>query len=124
MSETNRSGSRTTKASPLGSQLTTLASSLRSISISFRGKGLECPVDPDPGLDVADNAGETDPARWDRLDRVVVDVFGLVPNADGLSPGCILMTPAAMPPDTGTSTAGGGPPGECECDDDDRSGEW
>ena len=44
MSVTNRSESRTVKASPRGNQQTIAASSLRNISISFRGNGLECPV--------------------------------------------------------------------------------
>mmetsp|Transcript_44730 Transcript_44730/g.66386 ORF Transcript_44730/g.66386 Transcript_44730/m.66386 type:complete len:192 (+) Transcript_44730:995-1570(+) len=45
ISETNRSVSRTLKASPLGSHETIEGSSVLSISINFRGKGLECPVD-------------------------------------------------------------------------------
>ena len=64
MSVTNKSGSRTIKASPFGSQHTTLASSLRSISMSFRGNGLEWPVeDPAELADTDDNAGDTDPPR-------------------------------------------------------------
>ena len=62
MSATNRSGSRTANASPLGSHATTDESSFRTISISFRGKGFD-PVDGVDGLlagdDVADKAGDT-----------------------------------------------------------------
>lgn len=91
--------------------------------MSLRGKGLECPVDGEPGLEEADKAGDTEPARCDRLDRVVfVDVLGLVLKVAGLMPGCILMTPAAIPPETGTRTAGGGGgPGEWE--EEDKCGE-
>ena len=56
MSETKRSWSRQTNASPRGSHATTDASSLRSISMSLRGNGLAWPVEP--GDDVADSAGE------------------------------------------------------------------
>ena len=45
-------------ASPFGNQLTMFWSSFFSISINFLGNGLECPVDEDPGLDAADNAGD------------------------------------------------------------------
>lgn len=123
------SGSRTRKASPLGSQHTMLKSSLLSISINFLGNGLEWPVDePEPGLETADNAGETDP----RLPRLVCDLndkarcivvvllfaanpqpLGLVPSSAVLRglpaiPVCNLITPAAIPPPPGTKTAGGG----------------
>lgn len=103
------------KASPFGSQHTTLASSLLSISMSFRGNGFECPVEELDPVEVGDNAGDTDPPRPRFDDRVEEDRVsdGLVPKAavaPGLvdNPGCILMTPAAMPPATGTRTAGGG----------------
>ena len=82
--------------------------------MSLRGNGFECPAPLEgvPGLDEADRAGETDPPRVERLLDLVVlpDVLGLELSADGLTPipGCTLMTPAAMPPDTGTNTAGGG----------------
>lgn len=61
MSVTNRSESRTVKASPLGNQHTIAASSFRNISISFRGKGFECPVGAVgviPGDVCSDVAGE------------------------------------------------------------------
>ena len=85
--------------------------------MSFRGNGLEWPVEP--GLDTDDKAGDTDPARPRCCDRVMeVDrdkedaPIGLVPKAvpPGLVPipGCNLITPAAIPPVTGTRTAGGG----------------
>ena len=86
--------------------------------MSLRGNGFECPapeLDGVPGLDDDERAGETDPPRVDRLLDLVVVVFGLELSADGLTPipGCTLMTPAAMPPETGTNTAGGGG-GGCE----------
>lgn len=107
-------------ASPFGSHETTLASSFRSISINFRGNGFECPVLLALGLDVADRAGETDVPRvvtslCERPDRslleVVVtagDVAKAAPPGLNETPGCILMTPAAIPPLTGTRTACGG----------------
>ena len=64
MSPTNLSGSRTIKASPFGSHATTLLSSLRNISINFRGNGLECPgLLGVPGLLAADKAGDTEVPR-------------------------------------------------------------
>ena len=121
ISVTNLSGSLTIKASPLGNQQTMFWSSLRSISISFRGNGLEWPVLwplplplPVPGLDAADNAGDTDGSRVDVLcdRRDPDDVLGLVdkvfPPGLSVTPGCILITPAAIPPETGTRIAGGG----------------
>ena len=68
MSATNRSGSRTEKASPLGNQDTMVVSSFLSISMSLRGNGFEPPVDADddavgvpavlPGDEVAERAGD------------------------------------------------------------------
>ena len=107
----NFSGSRTAKASPLGSQETTAASSFLSISISLRGNGFECPVEL-PGEDEADNAGDTDAALVILLEEdglsgleplVTGEDFG--PPGDGDIPGCTLITPAAIPPLTGTTTA-------------------
>lgn len=84
--------------------------------MSFRGNGLECPVEELDAADVEDKAGETDPPRARFCDLVMeLDRVneGLVPKAavaPGLvdNPGCILITPAAMPPATGTRMAGGG----------------
>jgi len=88
--------------------------------MSFLGNGLEWPVDELDPAEVEDNAGDTDPPRrfeerFIEVDRVI---DGLVPKpaAPGLvpNPGCNLMTPAAMPPATGTRTAGGGGAGDVE----------
>ncbi len=85
--------------------------------MSLRGKGFEWPVDELEPADVAESAGETEPPRPRFCPRVIdVDRFmeGLEPKFPGLvpNPGCILMTPAAIPPATGTRTAGGGGAGE------------
>lgn len=89
--------------------------------MSFRGNGFEWPVEePEPpDTDPEDKEGDTDPPRPRFCVRVIeVDrvIDGLVLKAvpPGLVPipGCILITPAAMPPDTGTRTAGGGGAGD------------
>ena len=85
--------------------------------MSLRGKGFEWPVEEEDPVEVDDNAGDTDPPRPRFCDRVIlVDrvMDGLDPKLPGLvpNPGCILMTPAAMPPATGTNTAGGGGAGD------------
>jgi hypothetical protein len=86
--------------------------------MSFRGNGLAVEeLDP---VDAEDNAGDTDPPRprlfCDRVIEVDRVMDGLEPKAvpPGLVPipGCILMTPAAMPPAMGTRTAGGGGAGD------------
>ena len=119
----NLSGSLTEKASPFGSQDTTEGSSLRSISISFLGKGFECPGAP-AGDDVADNAGELprlgDELRMSRRLMLSLPLSGdpvslvgaLVTNDDTDTPvleeelvvGVIFITPAAMELSTGTRT--------------------
>lgn len=69
MSAIKASVSRTTKASPLGSQATTLESSFWSMSINLRGKGLEVVVVGVevelgvPGALAEERAGETDAPR-------------------------------------------------------------
>jgi len=65
------------KASPFGSQETTLGSSLRSISINFRGKGLECPVD-------CDEADDGDELRTGEADEPLVCI--LLELVDGVDP--------------------------------------
>lgn len=107
-------------ASPFGSHATTLESSFRSISISFRGNGLECPVllEAPPGLLEGDAAGDSDVPRAE-LRRPELPLELLVFAGDderfavpGLTdiPGCIFITPAAIPPLTGITTAGGDVP--------------
>lgn len=83
--------------------------------MSFRGNGLECPVEELDPADAEDKAGDNDPARPRFCVRVIEDdrlMDGLVPKAFPIGlvpiPVCNLMTPAAMPPVTGTRTAGGG----------------
>ena len=122
MSATNRSGSLTEKASPRGNHETTELSSFRSISISFLGKGFECPV-----LAAGDDGVEEDGEEVDRLDdeapRVILRL--VVPSIPVIMPiprfgdvlripadciaddgaGCNFITPAAIFPGTGMTMA-------------------
>ena len=86
--------------------------------MSLRGNGLECPVDGEPGAEAAESAGETvvllglaAAMRWEDREEFELVVLGEVPVRAGLmpvAPGCTLMTPAAIPPDTGNNKACGG----------------
>jgi hypothetical protein len=72
---TNRSLSLTTKASPLGNQLTIDVSSLFSISINFRGKGLECPRLPPDGIEEEEGLG----VLWGVVVDMLEDLFRPLP---------------------------------------------
>lgn len=89
--------------------------------MSLRGNGLECPVvEGEPGAEEAERAGETAvlpvllAIRWeDREEVLELEVLGELPERplpDGLMavPGCTLITPAAIPPETGNNNACGG----------------
>jgi hypothetical protein len=77
-------------ASPLGSHATTLESSLRSISINFRGNGLEWPalLEP-PGLLAAESAGETEAPRVELLrpELLPPELFVVAGDVERLAPG-------------------------------------
>ena len=125
----NLSGSRTVNESPLGNQHTTSGSSLRSISISFRGNGFECP-DP-PGDDEAESAGEflalPEAFRVDRLFAAVLSCsFNDAPSSPTgeLDPEvaevtlvlrCIFKRPLPREEFTGTTT---GAPGAAGAEED------
>ena len=85
------------------------------MSINLRGKGFECPVLLVPGLLEADSAGDTDAPRAElrrgcELPLELLVLAGDEERAAGLkvTPGWILITPAATPPLTGINIAGGG----------------
>lgn len=113
ISVTKRSASLTENASPLGSHATTEGSSLRSISISFRGNGFECPVEA--GDDVADNEGDDDKLEeavlvMRRFGSIIPRIGEAVGTPGGIvgaaaMEGWILITPAATLLSNGTTTA-------------------
>ena len=59
ISDTNRSASRTVKASPLGSQETIEVSSFRNMSISLRGNGFDPELPPGELVDESVGEGAT-----------------------------------------------------------------
>jgi hypothetical protein len=97
--------------------------------MSFLGNGFECPAEGEPGLEAADSAGDTEvprTIRWEDLGEwlellVAGDAADKCALPAGLMvvPGGDLITPAAMPPETGINNACGGGRGSavarCDC---------